>query len=354
MLGIPVSITSLLLAIVPLVFSHPAPNAPYDVFARDCPGICLTSFRWCPSESQNADGTVSLAPADLSPSDCAFPEHTYPYYDSDLNFQPGMATILDSVYYNITWKNAKEGVPVHLQWSFGDNRQVGTRTRDTHFLFRPSDMFSVFPTPSLVRGEALDFINVLTISQPDASCGSGAAACSSDESQPFAVFPLSAHVYLRASQNAFHFSRTTAPRPVDKSLGDDDDNDGTIWLVVVLAGVGIVVLSLALRWVLNTNKERGISGREERDAPGPRISLHEPGIPLEDLEPPDLDPLPQADLDPLPLYEAQILRGALNMPLNMPLNIPYEAPPPHSLAVHHCERAPIHSQDEPVDAAAAA
>ncbi|KAL8329849.1 hypothetical protein RB597_005231 [Gaeumannomyces tritici] len=144
--------------------------------------ICLTSFRWCTRDPQSKKG-------------CSYPD------DIDAFF-PGSDTVPYAMLYHgskydITWKQAKPGVPVLIEWLFssnlvqaGDHRddhgggelevKWSTNTTGSSYTFDPLAILGTFPTsqaPNMSTWEAIasthDASNHIRISQPGAN-GDGA------------------------------------------------------------------------------------------------------------------------------------------------------------------------------------
>ncbi|KAF2962944.1 hypothetical protein GQX73_g10628 [Xylaria multiplex] len=116
----------LLLYLFPRVSANPSLSSPG---VRDCSngGICLTSFHWCLDQSSpdHADEKTELF-------GCSFPNYTYPYWEENGTFRRGAAAILDTVSYNITWKNAEPGFPIDLNLPgtrLLEGRRAGRRER---------------------------------------------------------------------------------------------------------------------------------------------------------------------------------------------------------------------------------
>lgn len=79
----------------------------YDARKRDCDDLlCLTSFVWCATGSS----------VDAGQTGCSYPDDAYPYFDRETPSNP--ALLLARSTYNLTWKNAQEGYPVLVRWSF--------------------------------------------------------------------------------------------------------------------------------------------------------------------------------------------------------------------------------------------
>jgi hypothetical protein len=117
-----------------------------DAECESADSICLTSFRWCSRNSQSGKG-------------CYFPDGVDPFFPAD---SVAYAMLYHGNKYDITWKQAKPGVPVLIEWLFSEdlyqsfdhaqavgNGRLGVRWSTSRFsiFLLVSDVSSPLPSP---------------------------------------------------------------------------------------------------------------------------------------------------------------------------------------------------------------